>query len=62
MEISKDQIARTTARVVKKNPLPKNAKVRILYPWSWEIQGQEMFLAPPTDKQSYNYDITCSIS
>ena len=31
-----------------------DAIVRLPYPWSGDSQGQETFLAPPTDKQTRN--------
>ena len=37
-----------------------NAIVRLPHPWSGYSQGQEMFLAPSADKETYNYDIECS--
>ena len=36
------------------------AIVRLPYPWSGDIQGQEKFLAPSADKQTLNYDTECS--
>ena len=37
-----------------------NAIVRLLHPGSGDSQGQEMFLAPPADKQTCNHDTECS--
>ena len=36
--------------------LPINAIVRLPCPRSGDSQGEEMFLAPSTDKQICNYD------
>ena len=40
--------------------LPVNAIVRLPHPRSVDRQGQETFLAPPTDNQTRNYDPDCS--
>ena len=40
--------------------LPVDVIVRLPHPRSGDSQGQEMFLAPSTDKQTRNYDIECS--
>ena len=40
--------------------LPVNAIVRLPHPRSVDSQGQETFLAPPTDNQTRNYDPDCS--
>ena len=39
--------------------LPVNAIVKLPYPWSGGSQ-QEMFLGPPADNQTRNYDTECS--
>ena len=33
--------------------LPASDIVRLLHPWSGDSQGQETFLAPSADKQTY---------
>ena len=40
--------------------LPVNVIVRLPHPQSGDSLGQEAFLAPSADKQTYNYDTECS--